>query len=236
MKPAPPPQRELAVVLHGLACTHHIMWRIAGALRKDGYRVARETYPSRTMPLEKLAAQWLPRLLEQCHATDATRVHFVTHSMGGILVRLWLRDLPAPKNLGRIVMIAPPNHGSEIPDHLDKNPLFRLLFGINGPRLGANANSLPRQLSQSRLPPKVEVGIIAGGRTLNPLFSAWIGSANDGKVSVRSTQLDGMSDHITLPRSHTSLLMCRETCTQTLHFLNKGQFLRRPSSRPRPTR
>lgn len=221
-------QRELAVVLHGLACPHHIMWRIARVLNTEGFRVARKTYPSRTTPLEKLATQWLPQLLDQHHAAGAPRIHFVTHSMGAILLRLWLRDLPAPQNLGRIVMIAPPNHGSEIPDHLDKNPFFRLLTGVNGPRLGTHDNSLPLQLSQSPLPPGVEVGIIAGRRTCNPLFAAWIGGASDGKVSVKSTRLDGMRDHIILPRSHTSILMSRETCTQTVHFLREGKFLHHP--------
>ncbi|MCL2761171.1 MAG: alpha/beta fold hydrolase [Desulfuromonadales bacterium] len=214
--------RELVVVLHGLGRTNASMWRITRALEHSGYRVVSCTYPSRTMPAEEIASKWLPQLLAENNAATAPRVHFVTHSLGGIIVRLWLRDCGAPANMGRIVMIAPPNHGSEIPDHLGHNPFFRFFTGINGMRLGTSPDSLPCSLGA--LPPHVELGIIAGNRSLNPLFSSWIPGPDDGKVSVASTKLEGMCDHIVMPYSHTWLTIRSAVIEKIIAFLHDGKF------------
>ncbi|MDF9832922.1 triacylglycerol lipase [Ereboglobus sp. PH5-5] len=218
--------RDLVVVLHGVGVTCRWMSRIARAVEEAGYRVVNRTYPSRKLPLEKLGAQWLPRLLLENGAAEAPRIHFVTHSMGGIVVRLWLRECGdcLPKNLGRIVMIAPPNHGSELPDRLRGFPPFHWFTGVNGPRLGTGDDSLPRQLSLKAFPKGAELGIIAGNRTLNPLFSHWIKRESDGTVSVASTRLDGMCDHIVMPHSHTGILLSRPVAAQAVHFLREGKF------------
>jgi triacylglycerol esterase/lipase EstA (alpha/beta hydrolase family) len=220
--------RELVIVLHGIGVTYRWMSRIADGLGAAGYRAVNRTYPSRKLPLEQLGAEWLPRLLLEQGAADAPRVHFVTHSMGGIMVRLWLRscgDSLAP-NLGRIVMITPPNQGSEVPDRLRGFPPFRWFTGVNGARLGTGDDSLPRQLSLGAFPEGVELGVIAGNRPFNPLFAAWIGAESDGTVSVASTRLAGMSDHIVMPHSHTGILLSRRVIAQTLHFLREGKFAR----------
>jgi triacylglycerol lipase len=213
---APP---ETVVLLHGLGLNRFAMTRLACALRRDGYRVINASYPSRSVPLEKLASTWLPDLL-RAHQTNAEpRIHFVTHSMGGILLRLHLRD-HAPANLGRVVMIAPPNHGSEVADRLQKNFFFRLFTGRNGHRLGTGADSVPRQLG----PLDADLGIIAGSRSLNPLFSAWIGRPSDGKVAIESTKLAGMRDHVVLPISHTWLQYRGPVIAQVKSFLREGKF------------
>ncbi len=199
--PTAKPAGETVVLLHGLGLGSWAMKRFEIALRRDGYEVVNLSYPSRTMPLEQLADQWLPRVLHENDADTATQLHFVTHSMGGILLRLWLRDqtatttnyqFPTPNysgRLGRIVMLAPPNAGSEVVDRLIDFPPFRWITSVNGRRLGTGPDSLPRLLgpwtSTGRL------GIIAGNRPFNPLFSAWMGGPNDGKVSVASAQLEG---------------------------------------------
>ena len=219
---------DLAIVLHGLNVTHHTMLRLARALERDGYRVVNRTYPSRTMPLDQIATEWLPRLLAGHDAPSAPRLHFVTHSMGGIIVRLWLQRNPVPKNLGRIVMITPPNQGSEIPDHFRNTPFMRSLFrrvaSPNAARLGTDATSVPVQLSHTGLPPAVDLGIIAGNRPLNPLFLPWFKGESDGTVSVASTRLPGMRDHIIMPHSHTGILARSATAAQVLHFLRNGKF------------
>jgi pimeloyl-ACP methyl ester carboxylesterase len=213
-------QQETVVLLHGLGLNRFAMSRVACALKRDGYRVINVSYPSRRVPLEQLASDWLPDLL-RAHQTDAApRLHFVTHSMGGILLRLHLRD-HAPANLGRVVMIAPPNHGSEVADRLQKNFFFRLFTGRNGHRLGTGADSVPRQLG----PLDADLGIIAGSRSLNPLFSAWIGRPSDGKVAIESTKLAGMRDHLVLPISHTWLQYYRPVITQVRAYLRDGRFI-----------
>lgn len=221
-------KRELVVVLHGLAVTHRWMSRIAHAFAAEGFCVVNRTYPSRKLPLEQLGARWLPQLLLDHNAAAAPRVHFVTHSMGGIVVRLWLRACgdSLPPNLGRIVMIAPPNQGSEVPDRLCGNPLFHWFTGINGARLGTGDDSLPRRISPVAFPAGADLGIIAGNRPVNPLFAAWIGAESDGTVSVASTRLSGMRDHIVMPHSHTGILMSRPVAAQAVHFLREGKFAR----------
>lgn len=213
---------ELVVLLHGLNRTGRSMSRIAAALKRDGYRTISPSYPSRSLSFEDLATVWLPRVLAEHCAPEAARVHFVTHSMGGIVVRLWLRELPALTNLGRIVMIAPPNKGSEVPDRLRDNPLFQFVGGVNGHRLGTAPGCLPGQLDA--FPENIDLGIIAGDSPLHPLFYPWVSRPGDGTVSVASTRLAGMRDHIVMPHSHNGLILRDNVIAQAKHFLLGGKF------------
>ena len=213
------------------------MARMASSLRRAGYHVVNPSYDSRHVPLEQLASTWLPSLL-RAHALDTPttasdgRVHFVTHSMGGIVLRAYLRDHTLPR-LGRVVMLAPPNHGSEIADHLRDNFVFRFFTGVNGLRLGTDAASFPQQLG----PTTADLGIIAGRRSLNPLFSSWIAGPDDSKVSVASARLEGMRDFIVLPISHTWLQWRGPVITQVKAFLLTGHFQHptHPLSTPQPS-
>lgn len=215
------PPADTVVLLHGLGRTSFSMARLACDLDAAGYRVVNATYPSRTLPLEKLATEWLPAQLQD--VAPNSRVHFVTHSMGGILVRLWLRECGAPPNLGRVVMLAPPNTGSELTDRLDRWAPFRWFTGLNGARLGTAPAALPRALGD--WPADIAaLGVIAGDRSINPLLGAALPAPNDGKVSVASTHLAGESDHLVLPFSHTWLGWRRATLTQVAVFLRNGHF------------
>ncbi|HVS53923.1 MAG TPA: alpha/beta fold hydrolase [Opitutaceae bacterium] len=218
------PPRETVVLLHGLGRTRWSMSRLASELARDGYRVVNLTYPSRSLPLETLAHEWLPRELRAAQVDDAPRVHLVTHSMGGILVRLWLRDAAPPPNLGRVVMLAPPNAGSEVADRLNAFPPFRWFTGANGRRLGTAPDALPRALGPWTTP--APLGVIAGDRALNPLFIPWLPGANDGKVTVASTHLAGEADHLVVHHSHTWLGWHRDTIAQVKAFLRTGIFFR----------
>ena len=219
--PSVPVVPETVVLLHGLGRTGGSMWWIARALRREGYRVVTPSYPWRTQSLEKLAGTWLPAQLA-AHV-DAPRIHFVTHSMGGIVVRAWLRECGAPANLGRTVMLAPPNAGSEIPDRLVGFAPFRWLVGGNGPRIGTASDSLPRSLGPW-LSTAGDLGIIAGDRPTLGLANNWIPAPHDGKVSVASTHLQGERAHIVLPYSHTWLGWHRATTAQIVRFLREGRF------------
>ena len=215
------PTPETVVLLHGLGRTGGSMWWLARSLRREGYRVVTPSYPWRTQSLEKLAGTWLPAQLA-AHA-DAPRIHFVTHSMGGIVVRAWLRECGAPANLGRTVMLAPPNAGSEIPDRLAGFAPFRWLVGGNGPRLGTAPDSLPRSLGP--WPSGAgDLGIIAGDRPTPGLVNNWLPAPHDGKVSVASTHLAGERAHVTLPYSHTWLGWHRATAVRVGRFLREGRF------------
>ncbi len=216
---------ETVVLLHGLGRTYLSMSHLAAELERAGYHVVNLSYPSRTLPIETIASDWLPTQLRASGAAPAPRVHFVTHSMGGIVLRQWLAHAaPAERaNLGRVVMIAPPNAGSEVSERLAGFPPFRWFTGENGRRLGTRVTDLPQALGPWPVdaPP---LGIIAGDRSLNPLFSAWLPGPDDGKVSVASTRLAGMTDAVVLHHSHTWLIWRADTVAQVLSFLRVGRF------------
>ncbi len=213
---------DAVVLLHGLGRSSWSMKRLEWSLREAGYEVVNLDYPSRQRTVEGLAETELGPTLAALRLEPGARVHFVTHSMGGIVVRAYLRAHPLER-LGRIVMIAPPNAGSELADRLKGTWLYRTVNGPAGQQLCTDG--LPTTLG----PAPGETGIIAGDVALNPLFSSWMPGPNDGKVSVERTRLAGMSDFLVVPYSHTWLMWRRPVVDQVLAFLRDGRFVRAPA-------
>lgn len=211
---------DCVVLLHGLARTARSMKKMQAALEDRGYRTANIDYPSRKNKIEELSEAAISAALTQCRSNDGGAVHFVTHSLGGILVRCYLAHHEI-RNLGRVVMLAPPNGGSEVVDVLGPLPGFKWFNGPVSTQLGTGANSVPLSLGPVNYP----VGVIAGTRTIEPILSALLPKPNDGKVSVASTKVAGMTDFITLPVSHTFIMRDRETIRQTLAFIETGSFI-----------
>ncbi|HEX9784728.1 MAG TPA: alpha/beta fold hydrolase [Opitutaceae bacterium] len=210
---------EHVILLHGLARRSGSMDRMATALRDAGYSVANTGYSSRTAPVHALAAATIAKALDVAEARRASCLHFVTHSMGGILVRDYLKHHRIER-LGRVVMLAPPNAGSEVVDRLRSWSLFRWINGPAGQELGTDATSVPQRLG----PVDFELGVIAGDRSINWINSLMITGPDDGKVSVRSTQVDGMSDHVVIHTTHPFIMKNRTAIRQTLMFLRTGAF------------
>jgi triacylglycerol lipase len=210
---------ETVILLHGLCRTSHSMARMERALTGAGYRVQNVNYPSRTAPVQQLADDAIGKTVAACRRDGATRIDFVTDSLGGIMVRSYLARHSLPW-LGRVVMLAPPNQGSEVVDKLGEWFLFKWINGPAGNELGTDPHSTPNQLGPVTYP----VGVIAGDRSINWINSLLIPGRDDGKVSVERTKLAGMSDHIVIHAAHPFIMRNPEAIRQTIQFLRTGAF------------
>lgn len=205
------------VLVHGLLRSAFSMGLLAHGLSQAGYRVHTVGYPSRPYDAEGLVERYLRPVVAGC---DAGRpIHVVTHSLGGILIRVYLQTHALPPG-SRIVMLAPPNHGSEVADTVRDWPLYRWLMGQVGQQLGTGPGGIARRLE----PVPYEVGVIAARRSLQPWFSRLFDGPNDGMVSVESARLDEMRDFIVVDHTHTLLMLSREVRGQVRHFLAEGRF------------
>jgi triacylglycerol lipase len=210
------------VLLHGLARSASSMSSMQEALQAEGYKVCNVEYPSRDHSIDVLTAQFVTPAIAKCFPlVDGAPIHFVTHSMGGIIVRQ-LAATKAVANIGRVVMLSPPNHGSEVVDKLGDFKVFDWVNGPAGKEIGTGIDSTPLRLG----PATFEVGIITGVRTINPFLSMMIPGNDDGKVGVDNAKLEGMKDFLVLRCSHPMIMKSTHAIEQTVYFMNHGAFLR----------
>lgn len=206
------------VLLHGIARTRHSLWPIARAGAAHRYRVASIGYPWRTGSIEELAAIVAARV---DHAVPTGNFDVVTHSMGGIILRVAAaRGLIPAGRIRRVVMLAPPSQGSELAEGLRRHRLFKWVFGPAALQLGTGAESAPLALP----PLPFECGVIAGRRTFVPLAQRIFDGPGDGRVSVARARADGMADFIVVDRAHTFMMWGREVLAEIFGFLETGRF------------
>jgi pimeloyl-ACP methyl ester carboxylesterase len=210
-----------AVLLHGISRTARSFRKMQTALEGCGFATLNQDYASRRKALEALAEDIHPAIQRFADGIDGS-VHFVGHSMGGLLARVYIaRHRPA--RLGRVVMLGTPNSGSEIADRLKHIGVYRAWFGPAGQQLVTQ-----RDAAVAAMFPPVDypVGIIAGNRSVYSIRSAFLPKPHDGKVSVENTKLDGMADHIVMETSHPWLVRNGPAIEQTIVFLRDGEFRR----------
>ena len=210
--------KECVVLLHGLGRTRLSMHALQRDLESSGFCVWNKSYPSTKKSIAELSGV-VGQSIAQCVEKNAMPIHFVTHSLGGILVRHYFQ-YHGLENIGRVVMLGPPNHGSEIVDHCRDKWWFKRAVGPSGQELGTESISLPNALE----PLNLEVGIIAGCKSSDPWFSRLFSTENDGKVSVASARLEGMKDFRVVNRGHTFMANSREVSRQVVSFLKTGMF------------
>jgi hypothetical protein len=211
---------ECVVLLHGLNRSWRAMRPMAESLQMAGFSTANVDYPSQSGSIEDIAPLAVGMGLDRCRESGATKIHFVTHSIGGILLRYQNEHIPIP-DLGRVVMLGPPNQGSEIVDKTRDWPGFEMFSGGAGAQLGTDAESMPSILG----PVDFELGVIAGTGTSNIFTSAMLPSPDDGKVSVASTKVDGMDDFLIVGNSHRYITRSDVVIRNTENFLRNGEFL-----------
>ena len=217
--PGPPvitAESEPVVVIHALGRGPRHLGGLQKRLIAEGFQVINLGYPSLRENV-KACADEIAMQLETC-CSQARRLNFVTHSLGGIVLRQYVADYK-PKNINRVVMLAPPNGGSEVVDRWFYKPLI-WVAGPAARELGTGESSVPKSLGGIDF----ELGVIAGNRSRNPFFSLAIPGADDGAVSVMKTRHEDMADFIVLPRSHSRLTKPKYTADQIIHFLKRGQF------------
>lgn len=211
---------DCVVLLHGLNRSWRMMRPLAEALQQAGFTTANVDYPSQAGPVEEIAPLAVGTGLAECRALGAQRIHFVTHSIGGILLRYENERAPI-SDLGRVVMLGPPNQGSEVVDITKSWPGVGVFGGAAGLQLGTDDASIPSQLG----PVDFELGVIAGTGTINFWMSAMLPDEDDGKVSVAATQVDGMDDFLTVTNSHRYITRSDVVFRNTASFLKTGRFI-----------
>ncbi|MFT7098872.1 MAG: esterase/lipase [Rickettsiales bacterium] len=210
--------KEYVVILHGIARSKSHMQDLADYLSKNNYDVINLDYPSTDHDLEKLT-----KIIKKDISTKITqdkKVNFVGYSMGGVLVRVILGQQKY-KNMGRVVQLAAPNGGSEVSDFVKDWWIYKKIYGPAGQQLTTDQQKIAKLLGKKV---DYELGIIAGNFTIDPISSALIPGDDDGKVSIESTKLQGMKDHIVISASHTFFPSNKKVQLQTLNFLQNGEF------------
>ncbi len=207
-------QPETVILVHGFLGSSNDMADLQTAFDEAGYETITPDFATRVGSIETLANHVFGNALLE--AKDAQTIHIVTHSMGGLLARSYLENHDIPK-LERMVMLAPPNHGSEVAGELSQYSIYRQFSGPAGVELGA-LNLTPEKVGD------YELGIIAGTASVNPIFSPILPGPDDGYVALESTPLKGMNDFITVPTSHGFITKNESSIAETLYFVENGAF------------
>ena len=213
--------RDGVVLLHGISRTALSFRKMQLALGRAGFTTVNLDYASRSKALEALAEDIHPAIQHFTDRIDGS-VHFVCHSMGGLLARVYIAR-HRPKHLGRVVMLGTPNSGSEIADRLKNIGIYRAFFGPAGQQLGTQRDAAIEAL----LPPiDYPVGIIAGNRSIDPVAGTMLPKPHDGRVSIANTKLEGMTDHVVVDTAHPWLVRNSVAVAQTIAFLQDGAFVK----------
>ena len=213
-------KKELVILLHGILRSKMDMLFLNQFFKKKGYNTLNILYPSREERLEGLSDFVKNEIENSPHYDKDTTINFVTHSMGGLISRYYIAR-EKPKNLGKVVMLGPPNTGSEFADWLHDTeilaPLFKTLFGPASEQLGTKYKHIDTEITYP-------LGIIAGNMSVNPLSPWVLDGQNDGIVPVERTKIKGMTDHIVMSATHSFMMFNKDVMEQALYFLRHNKF------------
>ena len=214
---------DYVVLIHGLYKLPFSMRKITKTLDEVGYCVIDFEYESRRYSIDEVATSFLPQFIRKHCIDPKKKINFVTHSVGGLVLRRFLEKNKLLK-LGRVVMIAPPNHGSELATFFKKylNFIYKFICGPIGQQLDTGKDSYTNKELKQNV--NFDLGIIAGRGALSPFSYFVINGIHDGMVTIESTKLKGMKDHMIIPASHSLILFFKFTAKKALSFLKNGSF------------
>ncbi len=210
-------KQEIVVLLHGLGRSNTAMWRLAGRLEDAGYEVHRVGYNSINTTPDEIITD-ITQQINVCCANESRTIHFVGHSLGGLLIRAYLQENRLP-SLGNTVLVGTPNNGTDIADLFKDNCLVELLVPT-ATALGTDDESLPNRLDAPYYPVGVIAGVYESDRN-----EEYLPGRDDGLVPVESTKLEGMTDFIEIETGHSMMRYNKDVVRQVIFFLHEGKFL-----------
>ena len=210
---------DCVVLLHGLNASWRAMENLAFELQQEGYSTVNVDYPSQGGSIEVIGPTAVNSGVDQCRKAGASRIHFVTHSMGGILLRYAHASSPI-EDLGRVVMLAPPNQGTEVIDKTRDWPGIKAISGEAASQLGTDEGGLIASLG----PVDFELGVIAGTASIHPWTSVMIPDTDDGMVGVDRTKVEGMRDFLIVDETHRNIKDSDTVVRNIKAFLRDGRF------------
>jgi hypothetical protein len=197
------------------------MRSIASDLQDHGYKTVSVDYPSTQEKIPDLVHGYLLKSYEDCAQTGAQKIHLVSHSMGGVLIRQFLQSHTLPEG-SKVVMLSPPNQGSELSEKFGDTWWYQWAVGPAGVSLSTKQSGIISKLEEIDEP----VGIIAAYRNWSLWPSTWLPKPNDGTVSVESMKLPEMDDFILVNSGHAMMRFSDEVQNQIRQFLAVGKFAR----------
>jgi pimeloyl-ACP methyl ester carboxylesterase len=212
---------KCVILLHGLWRTQLSMLAVDWKLERAGYQVVNRSYSSLTRSIQENALLAVTDGVRECRERNLQTISFVTHSLGGILLRQYLSQY-AISGLHRVVMMGPPNQGSALADYVVSLEFLDHLAPQALEQLGTGEKSVPLRLG----PVAFELGVIAGNSHRRDFLPGLPEGPGDGTVAVKETRVPGMADFIELPVSHTLMMWDDEVLNQVLYFLRHGRFFR----------
>lgn len=213
---AKPHKGEIVFLLHGLMRNNQDMMLLQKEFVKRGYKTCNWSYASNRFSIKELGKQ----LKELIDKTPMTTIHFVGHSMGGIVIRSYM-DQFKPTNVGRVVMIGTPNSGASIASLFSDYELFKKSFGPAAIELASDSQ---KGLAQPADFPNTEFAVIAGGTGTKYGMNPLIKGDNDGLVATEEAKLKGAKCFTIVPLHHMIIHLEKSTIQKTANFIEFGSF------------
>jgi hypothetical protein len=209
--------KEFVFVLHGLAGGGLTISPLANRIEDAGYETKIIDYKTLGTTPEEIMLEVSSKIKFAMPLDTNMTINFVGYSLGSIVIRAYL-DRDTLSNLGRVVLIAPPNKGSPLADFF-KDTWIIDLFGETIQLLGTDSTSFPNSIGDPYYP----VGIIAGVGA-SSLNNFYLPGLDDGIVPLESTKLNNATDIIAFDESHIFMKFKKKIANQTIEFLKNGKF------------